>query len=199
MISASTVRHLVLMIAAFMLAACAEDPSWQTKDVSGVLPDLEFRLTDERGETVTEEAFLGRPTAVFFGYTHCPDICPVTMGKLRMAIGQMPENLRDDVQVLFVSVDPDRDDPTRLTEYTASFGPQFVGLTADEATLRDVVKRYRATFSYEMPDENGDYLVSHPSAVYVFDAKGKARLLMRNDDPAKAIARDLERLARAAG
>lgn len=197
--SASAVRHLVLMMTAFMLAACAEDPSWQTKDVSGVLPDLEFRLTDERGETVTEEAFLGRPTAVFFGYTHCPDICPITMGKLRMAIGQMPEDLRDDVQVLFVSVDPERDDSARLTEYTASFGPQFVGLTSDEDRLRKVVKRYRATFSYEMPDENGDYLVSHPSAVYVFDAQGRARLLMRNDDPARAIARDLERLARAAG
>lgn len=199
MVVTSTMKRFVFIALVPVLAGCAEDPPWQTKDVSGVLPDLEFRLTDERGETVTEEAFLGRPTAVFFGYTHCPDICPVTMGKLRMAIGQMPEDLRDDVQVLFVSVDPERDDPERLTEYTASFGPQFVGLTSDEGTLREVVKRYRATFSYEMPDENGDYLVSHPSAVYVFDAKGRARLLMRNDDPAKAIARDLERLARAAG
>lgn len=199
MIAASTVRRLALAGLVLLLSGCAQDPSWQTRDVSGVLPDLEFRLTDERGETVTEEDFLGRPTAVFFGYTHCPDICPITMGKLRMAIGQMPEDLRDDVQVLFVSVDPERDDPARLTEYTASFGPQFIGLTADEPTLRNVTKRYRATFSHEAPDENGDYLVSHPSAVYVFDAEGSARLLMRNDDPAKAIARDLERLARVAG
>lgn len=199
MVVTSTMKRFVFIALVLVLAGCAEDPSWQTKDVSGVLPDLEFRLTDERGETVTEEAFLGRPTAVFFGYTHCPDICPVTMGKLRMAIGQMPEDLRDDVQVLFVSVDPERDDPARLTEYTASFGPQFVGLTSDEDTLREVVKRYRATFSYGMPDENGDYLVSHPSAVYVFDAEGSAQLLMRNDDPAEAIARDLERLARTAG
>lgn len=199
MSSASAVKGFVLIIATLFLAACTEDPSWETKDVSGVLPDLEFRLTDERGETVTEEAFLGRPTAVFFGYTHCPDICPITMGKLRMAIGQMPAELQDDVQVLFVSVDPERDDPARLTEYTASFGPQFVGLTSDEESLKALTKRYRATFSYEMPDEQGDYLVSHPSAVYVFDGKGRARLLMRNDDPAQAIASDLERLARAAG
>lgn len=191
--------RIAALVSILMLTGCAEDPSWETRDVSGVLPDLEFRLTDERGETVTEEDFLGRPTAVFFGYTHCPDICPITMGKLRMAIGQMPEDLRDDVQVLFVSVDPERDDPARLTEYTASFGPQFIGLTADEPTLRNVTKRYRATFSHEPPDENGDYLVSHPSAVYVFDAEGSARLLMRNDDPAEAIARDLERLAQAAG
>lgn len=199
MTATSTMKQLLPMGLILLLASCAEDPSWQTRDVSGVLPDLEFRLTDERGETVTEEAFLGRPTAVFFGYTHCPDICPITMGKLRMAIGQMPGDLRDDVQVLFVSVDPERDDPARLTEYTDSFGPQFVGLTSDEETLREVTKRYRATFSHEMPDEDGDYLVSHPSAVYVFDAEGRARLLMRNDDPARAIARDLERLARSAG
>lgn len=189
------------VLAAFLtgLAACAEDPSWQTRDVTGVLPELQFELTDENGETVTEKGFLGKPTAVFFGYTHCPDICPITMGKLRMAIGQMPEDLRDDVNVLFVSVDPERDGPERLKEYTGSFGSQFTGLTSDEETLRQVTKRYRATFSYETPDENGDYLVSHPSAVYVFDAEGKARLLMRNDDPAQAIAHDLTRLARAAG
>jgi protein SCO1/2 len=191
--------RIAAIVSILMLTGCAEDPSWQTKDVSGVLPDLEFRLTDERGEIVTEDAFLGRPTAVFFGYTHCPDICPITMGKLRMAIGQMPEDLRDDVQVLFVSVDPERDDPKRLTDYTASFGPQFTGLTSDEATLRDLTKRYRATFSYEAPDEDGDYLVSHPSAVYVFDAQGKARLLMRNDDPAQAIAQDFRRLVESAG
>lgn len=196
---ADAMKSLVLMPIVLLLAGCAEDPSWRTKDVTGVLPDLEFRLTDERGETVTEEAFLGEPTAVFFGYTHCPDICPITMGKLRMAIGQMPGELQDDVQVLFVSVDPERDDPERLTEYTASFGPQFVGLTSDEESLKSLTKRYRATFSYEMPDENGDYLVSHPSAVYVFDAQGKARLLMRNDDSAQAIASDLERLASQAG
>lgn len=189
------------ILAALVIAvtACAEDPSWRTKDVTGVLPDLRFELTNESGETVTEEKFLGEPTAVFFGYTHCPDICPITLGKLRMAIGRMPEELRDDVQVLFVSVDPERDSPGRLREYTGSFGPQFTGLTSDEVTLRQVTKRYRATFSYGSPDQNGDYLVSHPSAVYVFDSQGKARLLMRNDDSAEAIAHDLERLARAAG
>lgn len=192
-------RHLAFILMTTLLVACTEDPAWRTKDVTGVLPELEFRLTSERNETVTEQAFLGKPTAVFFGYTHCPDICPITMGKLRMAISQMPEDLRDDVNVLFISVDPGRDGPDRLKEYTGSFGPQFTGLTADEDTLRETTKRYRATFSYGVPDENGDYLVSHPSAVYVFDAGGEARLLMRNDDSAKAIAADLERLVRAAG
>lgn len=199
MMIAGRTKPCILIALVIAVTACAEDPSWRTRDVSGVLPDLEFRLTDENGDTVTEEQFLGEPTAVFFGYTHCPDICPITMGKLRMAIGRMPQDLRDAVQVLFVSVDPERDGPARLKEYTGSFGPQFTGLTADETTLRETTKRYRATFSYETPDENGDYLVSHPSAVYVFDAKGRARLLMRNDDPAKAIAHDLERLARNAG
>lgn len=183
----------------FTLAGCAEDAEWRTKDVTGVLPELNFRLTDENGDTVTQEAFRGRPAAVFFGYTQCPDICPITMGTMRAAIGRLPENLRDEIQVLFVSVDPRRDDPARLAQYTASFGPQFTGLTAEEATLRRITKRYRATFSYGEPDEHGYYEVSHPSAVYVFDDRGRARLLVRNSDPVEAIAHDLERLARQAG
>lgn len=190
---------LAALLLALAQAGCADDPAWRTKDVSGVLPSLEFSLTDENGRPVTEASFLGKPAAVFFGYTHCPDICPITMGQLRAAIGRLPESKRNDVQVLFVSVDPARDDPARLAEYTSSFGPQFVGLTSNEETLRQLTKRYRATFSYETPDDNGDYLVSHPSAVYVFDAQGDARLLMRNSDPVDAIAHDLERLVRQAG
>lgn len=191
---ATTLLTLILA-----LAGCADDPDWRTKDVTGVLPDLEFRLTDENGDTVTEQAYRGKATAVFFGFTHCPDICPVTMGTLRAAIARLPEEWREDVQVLFVSVDPQRDDPARLAEYTESFGPQFIGLTSDEDTLKALTKRYRATFSYGEPDEHGNYEVSHPSAVYVFDSRGRARLLMRTSDPVDAIAHDFARLARQAG
>lgn len=185
----------ILAAAVFgLLAACSGNQSWQTTNITGILPDLEFRLTNENGETVTAEKFRGEPALVFFGYTHCPDICPITLGKLSAAIAQLPPKKQDNVNVLFVSVDPRRDSPQRLAEYTSSFGPQFIGLTGDKEYLKELLKQYRATFSYGEPDENGNYPVSHPSAVYVFDAQGDARLLMRYNDPVKAIASDLAQL-----
>jgi len=189
---------IVLSVLVFV-TSCSGDIGWQTRNISGIMPPLEFTLTGEDGSTVTQEAFRGEPVAVYFGYTHCPDICPLTLHKLQTAIARLPEDERSDLKVLFISVDPKRDDPATLAQYTSSFGPQFVGLTGDEDTLRSLAKRYRATFSYGEPDEHGDYMVSHPSAIYVFDAKGKIRLLMRTDDGADAIAHDLGRLVEATG
>lgn len=187
-------KKLVFFMALLLIAGCGEGPAWQTKDVTGVLPDLAFRLTDETGNKVTEQAYRGRVSAVFFGFTNCPDICPINLGKLRSAIGELPESARDDIRVLFISVDPQRDQPGTLAEYTEFFGPEFIGLTADEATLRSLTKRYRATFSYGEPDDRGEYTVSHPSAIYVFDGHGSARLLFRQDDSVEAMAGDLEHL-----
>lgn len=192
-------RLSIVFAAVLVLAGCADDTGWQTKNISGIMPDLQFQLTGEDGSRVTEQAFRGEPVAVYFGYTHCPDICPLTMRKLQSAIARLPEGDRNDLKVLFVSVDPKRDDPATLAQYTGSFGSQFVGLTGNEDTLRSLAKRYRATFSYGEPDEHGDYTVSHPSAIYVFDAEGKIRLLMRTDDTPEAIAHDLGRLVEAAG
>lgn len=187
-----TLRLLVVAVM-LSLAACSDDSSWRTKSIDGVLPDLAFELTSESGETIGAADFRGRVTAMFFGYTSCPDVCPVTLAKLRDAIVRMPEDTRDGVSVLFVSVDPARDTPDVLRAYTDAFGPQFVGLTGSEAVLRALTKHYRATFSYDAPGPNG-YLVSHPSAVYVFDRRGRARLLVREIDLPDAIAHDLQRL-----
>lgn len=188
---ASRVLAPLLVLA---LSACDSDSSWRTTDVAGVLPPLEFQLTSEDGEMLTEQAVTGGTTAVFFGYTNCPDVCPVTLAKLRNALSQIPEPARDDLTVLFVSIDPARDTPEVMATYTEAFGPQFIGLTGSEETLRQLTKRYRATFSYGDRSEP-NYPVSHPSAVYVFDGKGRAKLLVRADDPVEAIAHDLRRMA----
>lgn len=192
---ARRLRRFTAML--LLVAGCSDGAAWETKDVTGVLPSLEFALVSEDGEPVTQAAFRGRTTAVFFGYTRCPDVCPVTMARLRRALAELPAALRGHVAVLFVSVDPGRDTPASLAEYTAAFGPEFVGVTGSQAALRRVTRRYRATFGYGGAGD-GDYAVSHPSAVYVFDDLGRARLLIRPDDPVDAITRDLERLAREA-
>ncbi|MCK2182698.1 SCO family protein [Halomonas getboli] len=175
------------------LAGCGE-PDWRTKDIASLMPPLAFTLTDERGETVEADRYRGEVTLLFFGYTHCPDVCPVTLARLAGQVREFPAERRDDVRVLFVSVDPERDDPERLSAYTEAFGPAVVGLTGRPAQLGALTRRYRVTYGYGEKDAAGGYAVSHPSGVFVFDRDGEARLLIRDGDAPEAVRHDLERL-----
>jgi len=188
-------RKLILAcILAVLAAGCGGEQSWQTKDISELMPELEFELTSENGESVTAEKYTGGVNLLFFGYTHCPDICPITLGRLRGVMNELPEEIGKEVRVLFVSVDPRRDGPEELREYTDSFGDRFIGLTGTRDQLDELTKRYRTTYGYGEPDEEGRYEVSHGSAVYAFDADGNARLLIRQDDGMDAIVHDITQL-----
>lgn len=188
-------RARLLALGAFMalvLGGCAQEPDWALRDVSGLMPDLQFDLTRAAdGATVTAEEYAGEVTVLFFGFTNCPDICPMTLQKFSQALQSMDGA---DVRVLFVSVDPERDTRERLREYVSAFGDRFDGLRGPEPALRDLVKRYRATFGYGEPDEHGNYNVSHSSAAYIFDRDGEIRLLARQDASIDEIERDLTRL-----
>lgn len=189
-------RKLLIMAAlALATGGCGGEPSWQTKDIGGLMPELEFTLTSEKGEQVHADRYTGKVNLLFFGYTNCPDICPVTLGRLSGVMKRLPPDVTEDVQVLFVSVDPDRDDPASLSSYTDSFGDNFIGLTGTRDQLDALTKRYRTTYGYEEPDDEGNYLVSHGSAVYAFDRGGRARLLIRNEDSMDAVAADIRQLA----
>ncbi|QFT86701.1 hypothetical protein FIU88_17285 [Halomonas sp. THAF12] len=187
-------RWIMALFVTLWLAGCSE-PSWQTKDISGLMPPLAFELVDENGNDINADQFLGKSTLLFFGFTHCPDVCPTTLARLDAATQRMDESARDDIQVLFVSVDPRRDDAETLREYTDAFGPQFIGLTGDKAALDELTRRYRVTYGYGEEDSNGNYDVSHSSAVFAFDDQGEVRLLIRDSDPMDAVVADLERLA----
>lgn len=187
-------RYCCLILLLALLAGCGSEPAWNTKDISGLMPELAFTLTDENDRGVSAADYSGKLRLLFFGYTSCPDICPTTLGRLQAALGQLNETERQRTRVLFVSVDPERDGPAELRDYTRWFGPAFVGLTGTEKQLRELSRRYRTTFSYGKPDAHGEYEVSHSSAVFVFDAQGQARLLLRDSDSPQAIAADLKRL-----
>jgi len=191
------VRHrwLALVSAALLagLAACQQQKPWALRDVSGIVAPLEFHLTNQDGQTVDAASYRDKTVLLYFGYTHCPDVCPTTLGTLALALHRLGPNA-DKVRVLFVSVDPARDTVPVLKQYVNAFGPQFVGLRGSDSELQELSRRYRIAYALEKPDRQGNYTVAHSNAVFIFDDKGNARLLGGSDDKADAIAQDLKRL-----
>lgn len=186
--------RLLPLLMALILTACHQGTPWASKDITGLMPDLDFTLTEaNRNAPVTAKDYRGQIVMMFFGYMHCPDVCPMTLTRLRAAIDALGKDA-DQVRVLFVSVDPKRDNLADLKKYTEFFGPDVLGLRGEQTALRSLTKRYRVTYGYDKPDASGNYEVSHSGAVYVFDRTGKARLLMRPSDRTVAITTDLKRL-----
>ena len=127
---------LTTLVFALALASCNNAPvSFHGKDITGVMPDLQFQLTGEQGQTVTEQRFQDKAVILFFGYTHCPDFCPTTLTSLAQALKKLPEQTREQIRVMFVSVDPDRDTPELLKKYTGYFGPRIVGLAQRQVNI----------------------------------------------------------------
>jgi protein SCO1/2 len=193
-----SLRWLALLCAtgaALSLGACTkQDGPWQLYNVAGHLPDLNFALTDDDGKSVTGASFNGRTNLVYFGYTHCPDVCPETLARLM----QVLEKLGDDagqVRILFISVDPARDTPQALHGYVSAFDARhIVGLAGSHRETEELARRYRVAFQMEKPKSDGNYDVTHSSLVYVFDRHGRARLLATDSNSIDMIVHDLKQL-----
>ncbi|MGN6279475.1 MAG: SCO family protein [Sphingomonas sp.] len=171
-------RSLLALSAAALLAACHAPQHWHSTDVAGSTPDLKFTLTRASdGKTVTADDYRGKIVLLYFGYTYCPDICPTTLAHVAQVLTPI-DTSANDVRVLFVTVDPARDDLKTLKDYTANFGPEFVGLRGSADTLEALAKRYRVAFSVKPDPDPAKYVVSHSSALYAFDRDGHAKLLM---------------------
>lgn len=178
-----------------MLAACGtREPPFALQSVRGLLPQLQFNLTDQDNRAVTAADYRGKIVLLYFGYTNCPDACPTTLTTLADVMRRLGPSASK-MRVLFVSVDPQRDTASVLKRYVAFFGPQFVGLRGDDGELTELSKRYRIAYHREPPDHNGYYAVDHSSAIFIFDASGRARLLAQEGEGAQTIAQDLQRLA----
>tara|TARA_R110001583_G_scaffold78827_1_gene213450 strand:- start:497 stop:1120 length:624 start_codon:yes stop_codon:yes gene_type:complete len=191
--STKIVPAISTLVMAILLTGCFgnDEEDWHGTSISGLMPELEFDLINSQGEPVSGNDYSGRVKMLFFGFTSCPDVCPTALQKLNQATSGLAPELQEEVLTLFVSVDPQRDTPERLAEYVDFFGDNIVGLTGDEPQLRQLAKRYRTTFGYEEPGPDGNYAVSHSSAIYVFDREGDPRLLMRSDLSAEEIRHDL--------
>ena len=187
---------LLLGGAMLALAGCSSHPDldWNLNtSVEGHFPDLRFSLTDGNGKTVTAKDYRGKVAILYFGYTHCPDVCPLTMTHLHMVMQKLGP-LADDARILFVSVDPARDTPKVLHQYVKAFDSHAVGLTGSEQQLRTLAKRYRVAFSKGASNGHGGYEVNHSSAIYIFDDQGHARLLATPTDTPDEMAHDLRQL-----
>jgi len=183
----------MLAISLAALCACSNPTSFHSTDVSSVMPPLEFKLTGEANKPVTEKALRGKVTLLFFGYTSCPDVCPMTLLKLSLALQHLGGDA-DSVRIVFVSVDPRRDSPAVLARYVGGFGPHIMGLTGSDDSLTALTKRYRVAYRRDEPDRNGWYAVYHSSAVFAFDREGKARLLINPSETVGQIGEDLKAL-----
>ncbi len=179
---------LVIGFAAYRLIAGGSATPQYGIAIDSPTPAGDFTLQSSRG-AVSLSDFRGKPVLLYFGYTTCPDVCPTTLADLRMAMQELGED-QSKVQVLFVSVDPERDTVERLGAYLQYFDPNFIGLTGPLAEIEAIANRFGVFFQKNVVDSAADYLIDHTSAVLLLDADGKLRLMFPYATTGKQIADD---------
>ena len=189
----SVLKIVFTLLFVILLQSCKQPLNWNASDVSGGMPELKFALIGPDGETVEASSLQGKPLLLFFGFTNCPDVCPTTLARLAVLMKKLGSQA-DDIQVVFVSVDPDRDTSEVMKRYTASFGPWLLGLTGPEQDLTRLREAYGVYAAMESSDSKGTYNVMHSAVIFAFDANGQARLLISDLDNSEAVVSDLKQL-----
>ncbi|HMH17237.1 MAG TPA: SCO family protein [Burkholderiales bacterium] len=185
------------MVFAALTGCSASGPSFKNTDITGADYGKEFALTDHTGRPRTLADFHGKVVVMFFGYTRCPDVCPTTLAELKAVKDQLGSEGKR-MQVLFVTVDPERDTATLLANYVPAFDPSFLGLYGDPAATAKVAKEFRV-FYQKVPGKTPDaYTVDHTAGSYVFDPQGRLRLFARHGNAAN-LAADIRILLRGPG
>jgi protein SCO1/2 len=196
------VRHrwgLILAgIVLVSLAGCSDHEQWHNTNVTGAMPQLSFTMTRANdGKQVTAADYRGKVVLLYFGYTYCPDVCPTTMTTVAAVLRKLKAKA-DQVRVLFVTVDPNRDMLDVLKHYTVLFASQVDGLRGTPDQLTALARRYRVSYSVTPATKGQPYEVTHSSAIYVFDKTGATRLLLsslgKGMPDIDGIVADLERL-----
>ena len=185
--SAAALAGLVLCFSLVLLASgrLSAPSATQTAAIGGP-----FRLTDQNGGSVTEQNLKGAPFLVFFGFTHCPEVCPTTLFELSEILRKLgPDGKR--VRVVFITIDPERDTPAALKDYLSSFDPRMLALTGDPAEIAAVAKAYRVYYK-KVPLEQ-DYTIDHTAIVYLMDKEGRFVSPFSLKRTTEAAAADLRR------
>ena len=194
-------RAFLVVALALLVAACGERTGGPTSpfkstDISRVDWGRDFHLTDHNGRPRSLADFRGKVVMLFFGFTHCPDVCPTTMADMARVVDKLgPDGQR--VQGLFVTVDPERDTPRVLAKYLAAFHPSFLGLYGDPGATAALAKEFKIFYAAQPADSHEHYMVTHSNAIFVFDPRGRLRLLlMGGNKTVDTKAADVARLLR---
>jgi protein SCO1/2 len=187
-------RLILAIVMSAFLAGCGESQKFSLTDVTGVDFGKELALTDHNGKPRTLADFRGKVVTVFFGFTHCPDVCPTTLAEMAEVMKDLGPDA-DKLQVLFITVDPERDTPQVLKQYVPSFNPSFLGLYGDAAATARTAKEFKV-FYQKQPDKNGGYSVDHSAGTFIFDRQGRLRLFAQYGAGHVALTHDIRILLR---
>lgn len=189
-------KLLSLLALSILLLGCSEKakaPSFENTDLTGLAYAQDFALTDHTGKARTLADFKGKVVLLFFGFTHCPDICPSTMIEVAGVMQELGADA-DKVQVLFVTLDPERDTQALLAQYVPAFDPRFLGLRGDAQATAKVAKEFKVFYAKAEGKTAQSYTIDHTAGSYVFDRNGKIRLFVRHGMGPGPIAHDLKLL-----
>jgi protein SCO1/2 len=177
----------VAMLSATGIVSASE---FRTSDITGQgYGDAMPRLVGPDGRARTRDDFKGRVTILFFGFTHCPELCPTTLSNMSAILDQLGED-RERVQIAFITVDPERDTPEVLRDYMSAFGPNFIGLTGEPLAIRRAAKTFKVFFQ-KKPLRDGDYTMDHSTVIYILDPQARVRLISTANRPPKDVAHDI--------
>lgn len=166
---------------------------FKSTNVTGIDSGKDFRLTDHLGKLRTLSDFKGKIVILFFGYTHCPEACPNTLTELALVMKRLGSDA-DKVQVLFITLDPERDTQALLAQFVPSFNPKFIGLYGTPAEIAETAKEYRLFYSKEPGKSPGNYTLDHSVGTYIYDQSGRLRLHAAYGQGVDALVHDIKLL-----
>ena len=192
-------RVAIVLLAALAAVACGpEAPKFMASDVTGTSFGHDFSLVDHNGTPRTLADYRGKAVVLFFGYTQCPDFCPTTLAELAEAMKRLgPDAER--VQVLFVTVDPERDTPALLKNYVPAFDPRFMGLYGDADATARTAKEFKVIYQKRPGQTPGTYTMDHSAGTFIFDPNGKLRVYVGYGQGADVFAHDIKALLKSPG
>jgi protein SCO1 len=184
-----------VLLCAFTLAACTGPaaPKFQGSDVTGSSFARDFKLTDSSGAQRTLADFRGKVVVIFFGYTQCPDACPTTLSELAAVMQTLGPDAAK-VQVLFVTVDPERDTAALLAQYVPAFNPSFLGLRGDAEATAAVAKEFKVLYQKQPGSTPGSYSMDHSAGTFIFDPDGRLRVYVSYGQSPQVFAHDIAQL-----
>lgn len=188
-------RFLLMLAVALNVAACSptDKPAFHSTDITGAAYGKNFELTDHTGKQRTLADFSGKVVTVFFGFTQCPEICPTSLVTMNEVMALLGDDA-DKVQVLFITVDPERDTQELLSYYMAAFNPSFIGLYGDMQRTAQVAKDFRIFYTKSGDTSGMNYTIDHSAGTYVYDPQGRLRLYVKYGDSPENLASDIRLL-----